>query len=114
MYIYFELKSIYSLVHFRLSVIARSYSQVANRRGGRLLIFPTPPFRTFLLLTCYIFNSFQAKTPIRHLFEAFLPNIIHLLVLSMIILLEIKVNCSTLKVDFRPPPIYQDPPFIEF
>ena len=54
----------------------------------RILIFKKKILiRTFLLLTCYIFSVFEAKTPILHLFETFLTDFIHLLALSMIALL---------------------------
>ena len=47
-----------------------------------------------------------------HLFEAFLPNIIHLLALSMTVLLLIKVNFFILKFDFRPPHLLRPPPHL--
>ena len=44
-------------------------------------------YQDVLLLTCYIFSLLNQKRLFFHLFEAFLPDWIHLLALSMIILL---------------------------
>ena len=56
-----------------------------------------------LPLISFIYNTFQAKTPIWHLFSAFLHDIIHLLTLSMIVNLYFIVNLFTLMVYFRSP-----------
>ena len=113
-------------------VLDKAYSEVANRRGGaywfskffRLLEL----IRTLRLLIVMRRNIDQdvftpellyfqfclSKTPISHLFEAFLPDIIHLLALSVIVLLWIKADFSILKVDFRSPRLSRPPSFIEF
>ena len=107
-------------------VLDKAYSEVANRRGALInfsKFFRLPELiRTLRLLIVMRRNIDQdvftpellyfqfclSKTPISHLFEAFLPDIIHLLALSVIVLLWIKADFSILKVD-SDPPVYQDP-----
>ena len=86
-------------------VLDKAYSEVANRRGALInfsKFFRLPELiRTLRLLIVMRRNIDQdvftpellyfqfclSKTPILHLFEAFLPDIIHLLALSVIVLL---------------------------
>ena len=103
-----------------ISNFAYPYSLVVNRQGAFTdfsnFFRPNRCFRTlkwfsrkqlliktFLLLNCFSFNTFLAKTPIWHLFGAFLPYIIHLLTFTMIVLLRVTVNLYKMIVHVRPP-----------